>query len=121
VIQLLRHGAVEARVGVLQDNVLLGVEQVARVEGAAGACLREGVDVGPFCGGGAPRGGVPFLAEGFAEFEVGDLLEEGLGFFGRLPGVLGCENVLLEVLFEDVDASSAWSWVSISLLSFEES
>jgi hypothetical protein len=34
------------------------------------------------------------------------LEEEGVGFVRGLPGVLGLEDVLLEVVFEDVDASS---------------
>ncbi len=105
-VEPLADGDVEARVRVLEDDVLLGVEQVLGVERCAGARLREGVDVGPLGGRGAARGGVPFLAEGVAELEVGDLLEEGLGFFGGLPGVLGLEDVVLEVVFEEVQASS---------------
>ena len=42
------------------------------------------------------------------------LEEEGVGFVRALPGVLGLEDVLLEVVFEDVDASSVVGWVLAS-------
>jgi len=91
---------------VLEHNVLLGVEQVLGVEGAAGAGLGQGVDVGPLGGRRAPGGGFPLLAESLAELRVGNLLEEGVRFFGVLPGVLDREDILLEVVFENVEASS---------------
>jgi hypothetical protein len=33
-------------------------------------------------------------------------LQERVGFFGGFPGVLGLEDVVVEVVFEDVDAAS---------------
>lgn len=106
-VELLADGDVEARVRVLEDNVLLGVEEVLGVERAARLGLREAVDVGPLERGGALRFVGPFPAEGLAQLRVGDELEEVVGPFRAFPGVLKLEDVSLEVIFEDVDASPA--------------
>jgi len=90
---------IEARVGVLEHDILFCFQERFSVESLAGACLSEGVDVGPFAGAGAAGSGVPFLAEGVVEGFVGEELEEALCFFWGGPGVLIREDVGLEVLF----------------------
>ena len=90
---------VEARVRILEHNVLLGFQQRLAVEGLTGAGLGDGVNVSPFAGAGAAGCGVPFLAERVVEGFVREELEEALGFFRGGPGVLGVEDVGLEMLF----------------------
>lgn len=105
-VQLLGHGDIEARVGVLEHDVLLGVEEVLGVEPGDGVRLRQRVDVGPLGDGGAAGRGFPLLAQGFAELEAWDLLEKGVCFLGGLPGVLDLQDVFLEMVLKDIDASS---------------
>lgn len=79
---------IEARVGVLEYNILFGFQECFSVESFASPCLGEGVDVGPFAGAGAAGSGIPFLAEGVVEGFVGEELEETFCFFRDGPGVL---------------------------------
>lgn len=105
--QLLADLDVETRVRVLEHDVLLRLEQRFTVQGPAGARLRQRVDVGPFTGAAAAGRGVPLLAEGVVQRFVREELEEFLGLVGRFPGVLVSENVVLEMVFQDVEASTS--------------
>lgn len=55
-VQLLADLDIEARVRVFEDDVFFRLEQGGGVERLTDAGLGEGVDVGPFGGGGAARG-----------------------------------------------------------------
>ena len=105
--QFLADFDVETRIRVLKDDVLFRFEQGFAVEGVAGAAgFGEGVDVCPFVGAAAVRGGVPFLAEGVVEGFVREEGEELFGGRGFEPGVLVSEDVGLEMVFEEVEASA---------------
>lgn len=96
---------VEAGVHVFEDDVLFCVLQGLGVEGARGAGFGDGVDVGPFLGGGAGSR-VPFLLEGGDEGGVGEEFEEVGGGGGRVgPGVLVVEDMGFEEGFEDIEGA----------------
>lgn len=96
---LLAHLDIESRVRVLEDNILFCLKQGFPVECFRSAGFGEGVDVGPFAGGGSRWSGLPFLAEGVVEGFVREEGEEAFGAGWGGPGILFEEDVVLEVFF----------------------
>lgn len=106
-VQFLGHLGIEARVRVLEDNVLPRVVEGVAVQFGRDAGLGLGLDVSPFLGGRAARGGLPFGFEGRVEGWVGQEGEQ-VGEFGvGFPGVLGGEDVGFEMVAEEVEAAAA--------------
>jgi hypothetical protein len=97
-VQFLGDFGVEARIGVFENHVLFRVAERASIEGAASAGGGEGVDVGPFVGRGAGWRVGPLFLQGSVEGLVGKEVEELRGLLFVLPGILGDEDVGLEML-----------------------
>jgi hypothetical protein len=115
VVQFLGDLGVEARIRVFEHDVLLRVAQRAGIQRAAGAGGGEGVDVGPFVRRGPRRRVGPFLLQRAVEGFVGEEVEELRGLLVVLPGVLGDEDVGLEMLAENAEAPSG-IWLERDLL-----
>lgn len=105
-IQFLRHLCIETRIRILESNILFRVDEGRGSESGEMAGCCQGVDVGPFLSRGAGGVGIPFSLEGGCQGCVWEEGEEVGGFLGGAPGVLGHEDVGLEVRVQEVEAAS---------------